>query len=102
MTVAEIQKRFEATIDQYYAELKYMKTGFREKTELWHIGGILQAALHILPNDNYFQLKKYVYDTYGYNPGGVAEQITFDEIGGGRIECDEIRNCANDANIMVI
>ena len=79
-----------------------MKTGFREKTELWHIGGILQAALHILPNDNYFQLKKYVYDTYGYNPGGVAEQITFDEIGGGRIECDEIRKCANDANIMVI
>ena len=87
MTVAEIQKRFEATIDQYYAELKYMRPGFREETELWHIGGVLQAALHILPLERYYDLKQYVYDTHGYNPGGVgsiATQMTFDEIAGGR------------------
>lgn len=59
-----------------------MKTGFREKTELWHIGGILQAALHILPFEKYYDLKEYVYKTYGYDPGGVngiARQVTLNE-----------------------
>lgn len=82
MTVAEIQKRFEATIDQYYAQLKYMKPGYRKETELEFIGGVLQAALHILPLERYYGLKQYVYDQHGYNPGGVgsiARQVTLNE-----------------------
>jgi hypothetical protein len=83
MTVAEIQKRFEATIDQYYSQLKYMKPGYRKETELEYIGGILQAALHILPWDNYYALKEYVYKVHGYNPGGVggiSGQISISEL----------------------
>lgn len=78
MTVKEIQQQFEACVDQYYAELKYMDPNYRKESELHHIGGILQAALHVLPNKNYFDLKQYIYDTHGYDPGGVR-QISLEE-----------------------
>ena len=74
MTHAEIVDCFHATIDQYYAELRYMRSGYREESEVWHIGGILQSALHILPTDMYYGLKQYIYRNYGYDPGGCSDQ----------------------------
>lgn len=72
--------RFHATIDQYYAEMKYMRSGYRERTEVWYIGGILQAALHILPTNLYYDLKQYIYEKYGYDPGGCSDrQISLTE-----------------------
>lgn len=81
MTIQEIERMFEKTIDQFYAfpSEKYIK-----EAQLFYIGGILQSALHILPNENYFNLKKYVYVKHGYDPGGVRDgQITFYEYTGG-------------------
>lgn len=80
MTIAEIEEGFRKTVDQYYAQLKYMKEGHREKTEVWFIGGMLQSALHIIPNDNYFNLKQYIYRRYGYDSGGCEDgQISIGE-----------------------
>ena len=67
MTVAQIKKGFERTIDQWYA---FPNKEYVRENQLQYIGGILQAALHILPNDSYFALKQYVYDKHGYDPGG--------------------------------
>lgn len=78
MTVKEIQQRFEKCIDQYYAQLKYMDPNYRKETEMLKIGGMLQAALHVLPNKNYFELNEYVYTKHGYDPGGV-KQMTMQE-----------------------
>lgn len=81
MTNAEIKHRFEKTIDQYYKQLPYMRPEYREESELHYIGGILQAALHVLPNDMYFELKMYIYTNHGYDPGGCdIGQISLNEI----------------------
>lgn len=79
MTIAEIEAGFKATIDQFYDFRG--RIGYVDKEEqLHHIGGILQAALHILPTDRYFALKQYIYDKHGYNPGGVdTGQINLEE-----------------------
>lgn len=74
MTTAETRDRFYATVDQYYAQLKYMSPEYRKKSEVFLIGGILQAALHILPTNMYFGLKKYIFEKYGYDPGGCLDQ----------------------------
>ena len=68
MNNSELMERFKATIDQFYAQTP---KAYARETQLHFIGGVLQAALHILPNENYFDLKKYVYDQHGYDPGGV-------------------------------
>ena len=67
MTKENVIKRFEACIDQFYA---FPNKDHIKETQLDYIGGILQAALFILPNDDYFALKQYVYDKHGYDPGG--------------------------------
>lgn len=51
MTVNEIEKRFKASIDQWY---QYPNKNYVKENQMHHIGGILQAALHILPLDNYY------------------------------------------------
>lgn len=87
MKHSEIENGFQKTIDQYYSQLKYMKDGYRDMSELWFIGGILQAALHILPTDMYYGLKQYIYDKHGYDPGGVASgQINITEWEGMKNE----------------
>ena len=78
MTVNEIEKRFKASIDQWY---QFPNKNYVKENQMHHIGGILQAALHILPLDNYYALKQYVYDAHGYDPGGVTTgQISFDDL----------------------
>lgn len=69
MTTAEIESGIKATIDQYYS---FPITGYIKENQLQFIGGVLQTALHLLPNDRYFALKQYIYDRYGYDPGGVT------------------------------
>lgn len=71
MTHAEIEKGFQATIDQFYAQRGVCH--YVPGEELYFIGGILQAALHIIPTNRYLALKQYIYDKHGYDPGGVAE-----------------------------
>ena len=65
----EIFTRFKATVDQFYKETP---RDYIEKVQIYFIGGILQSALHILPNEKYFELKCYIYEAHGYDPGGVA------------------------------
>ena len=66
MTTTEIISGFQATIDQFYG----LPKAFINKAQQHYIAGILQAALHILPTNRYFELKQYIYDTHGYDPGG--------------------------------
>lgn len=69
MNKDEIEERFRGCIDQWFHTCKHLHDA-EEKT-LWYIGGVLKAALFILPNDRYFALKQYCFDKHGYNPGGV-------------------------------
>ena len=78
MTASEIEHGFRATIDQFY---KYSSKRYVEQAQLHFVGGVLQSALHILPNDKYFALKEYIYIRYGYDPGGCKDgQISLKEI----------------------
>ena len=80
MTNAEIEKRFKAAIDQYY---NFPNEKYVRDNQLQFIGGLLQAALHILPFDDYYALKVYCWEQHGYDPGGVTTgQIRLDEIVG--------------------
>ena len=82
MTTKECSDGFKKTIDQFYA---FPNKAYNEQRQLHFIGGVLQAALHILPNDEYFKVKQYVYDNYGYDPGGcVTMQINMEEYLAGR------------------
>ena len=74
MTNEEIQQRFERVIDQYF---HYPS----QSDVVPYIGGVLQAALFILPLENYYELKRYTYKKHGYDPGGVqSEQMTIQEL----------------------
>jgi len=80
MTIAEIEKRFRKTIDQYYA---YPCEEYIKAHQTEYIGGVLHAALHILPFENYYSLKVYCYTQHGYDPGGVTDgQMSLDELEG--------------------
>ena len=70
MTNKEIASRFRKTIDQYFKFVFNPK--YEELCKVHYIGGILQSALHILPFDEYYSLKVYIYEQYGYDPGGVT------------------------------
>ena len=74
MTNAEIQRRFERVIDQYFHYPTQVDV-------VPYIGGVLQAALFILPLDNYYELKEYTYKKHGYDPGGASTgQMSIDEL----------------------
>ena len=74
----EIEQRFRATIDQFYT---FPSQDYIKRAQLNFIGGVLQSALHILPLDRYLALKEYIYEKYGYDPGGVVTgQIRIEEI----------------------
>ena len=78
MTNAEIYQKVKDTIDQFYHVLndRYVRDA-----QLHFIGGVLQTALHLLPLDDYYSIKKYIFEKHGYNPGGVADdQITLDDM----------------------
>lgn len=77
MSNTEIVNRIKATIDQFYS---YPQKAI-EKEELHFIGGVLQTALHLIPTKDYYEVKEYIYRTYGYDAGGCADgQIQIDEI----------------------
>jgi len=77
-----IMARIKAVIDQFYAFRKY-NAAYVEKVQTDYIGGVLQAALFLLPNDRYYEVKYYIFDTYGYDPGGCADrQMSIFEIMG--------------------
>ena len=71
MLLIDVENGFQATIDQFYAEYRGVKPD--PTIELHFMGGLLQAALHILPNDRYYALKQYIYDKHGYDPGGCSD-----------------------------
>ena len=83
MTNKEIQERIKKTIDQFY-NLCFIRE-HREKYKDWelhYIGGVLQTALHLLPYNQYDELKFYIYDAYGYDPGGCSPdyQLEFKDL----------------------
>lgn len=80
MTISEIEIRFQKTIDQHFAE-KARAVTWDKTDEMNYIGGILQAALHILPTDRYLALKQYIYDKHGYDSGGCdTGQMTLEDM----------------------
>lgn len=75
-----IETRIKKTIDQFYAGRRY-SPGYAKEAQLHFIGGVLQTALHLLPNDRYYELKRYIWETYGYDPGGCRDgQISIFEM----------------------
>jgi hypothetical protein len=79
ITQAWIEERIKKVIDQHFQEAKHISDKEWLKTQRLHyIGGIMQTALFLLPLDKYFELVRYCYDTYGYDPGGAQDsQLTF-------------------------
>ncbi len=43
------------------------------QVEMYIVWGIIEAALYVLPLDDYQALKDWVLDEYGYNVGGAHE-----------------------------
>lgn len=72
MTSTEIKERIKKTIDQFYNTLFFKGAPKSKDWELHYIGGILQTALHLLPLKEYEEIKFYIYETYGYDPGGCS------------------------------
>ena len=83
MKEAEIEERFKKTIKQRFHYLPYIKPECEEEEKIetiYFIGGVLQSALHIIP-DRYYDLKMWIYKTYGYDPGGCTDgQLTINEM----------------------
>ena len=76
MTNLEIIESFKRTIDQFYQQRSPKSI---DDAQLHFIGGVLQTALHMIPTDDYYDLKKYIYAKWGYNPGGVDGQMNITE-----------------------
>jgi len=70
MNNAEIKERFQMTIDQYYS---HPNEQYIRENQMHFIGGVLQAALHILPWNDYHSLKVYCFEQHRYDPGGVSD-----------------------------
>ena len=80
MTQKEVKQRIQMTIDQFYRQ---STTQWIEKAQLFFISGILQTALHLVDTDTYYSIKQYIYQQYGYDPGGCSDgQITMDDMEG--------------------
>ena len=76
MTNKEMIERIRATIDQFY---RHPNSRYIEETQLHFIGGVLQTALHLLPTDDYYDMKNYIFAKWGYNAGGVDGQMNINE-----------------------
>ncbi len=73
LTYDKVQKKIERAIDQHFQESRYVTDKKYLKTQRLHyIGGIMQAALFILPLDKYYEVARYCYEKHGYDPGGQA------------------------------
>lgn len=60
----------------------------RKTIEDYMAWGIVHLALYILEFDEYNAFKQYIYDTKGYNPGGVETgQIDIFDLKGEEDEC---------------
>ncbi len=76
MTNAKIIEGIKKTIDQFY---RGPSSRHIEEAQLHFIGGVLQTALHLLPTDEYYDIKNYIFAKWGYNPGGVDGQMNVNE-----------------------
>ena len=70
ITYAWIEERIKMVIAQHFQESRYMDKDYVKEWRIHYIGGIMQTALHLLPNDRYFVITRWIYETYGYDPGG--------------------------------
>lgn len=79
ITYGWIEQRIKKCIDQHFKESRHITDMEWLKVQRLHyIGGVLQTALHLLPTDRYFELKRYCKEKHGYNPGGLDGQLTFE------------------------
>lgn len=73
LTYAWIEERIKAVINQHFQESKNIKDlEWLETMRVHYIGGIMQTALHLLPNERYFAINRWIYETHGYDPGGES------------------------------
>jgi len=78
MTNWEIYSQLTRVVDQFY---KQSTEKWIKESQLHYIGGVCQCALFLLDFDKYMRFKQYIYNTYGYDPGGCAdEQLSVNEI----------------------
>ena len=71
-TFAWMEYKIKAVIDQYFRESMYMDKQHADEWKTHYIGGVLQAALFLLPFDRYMACKMHCYEKYGYDPGGCS------------------------------
>lgn len=78
MTQAEIKNRILKTIDQFY---NFPNRNYITENQLQFIGGVLQTALHLVDFGTYNDIKQYIFNSYGYDPGGCTDgQISLSDM----------------------
>lgn len=79
---SENLKRLKKCVDSEFISWDRTTLSSKEKEtiEEYEAWGIVHAALYVLNFDEYNELKKYIYEKHGYDPGGVVDsQISFYE-----------------------
>lgn len=75
-------ERCKKCVDQTFIDWNKTRLSSREKREIeeYEAWGIVSLALYVLNFDEYNEFKRYIYETHGYDPGGVRDgQIDFRE-----------------------
>ena len=72
--MSQLFEKCKQCIDSVYISWDKTKLSTKEKRtiEEYEVWGIVKLALYILNNKEYDQLKQYIYDKHGYDPGGVV------------------------------
>ena len=82
--MSKLLDRCKKCVDQVYIDWNKAIISNSEKRQIeeYEAWGIVHLALYILNFDEYNEFKRYIYEKYGYDPGGVSDgQISMDEIG---------------------
>lgn len=74
--MSKMLERCKACVDQTFIEWEKctkMQKEERRSTEEHIVWGIVHMALYILDFKEYNELKRYIYNKYGYDAGGAAD-----------------------------
>lgn len=81
--MSKILERCKKSVDSVFIDWEKTTLSKKEKRciEEYMAWGMVHLALYILETDEYYAFKKYIYDTHGYDAGGVADgQLTLKEM----------------------
>jgi hypothetical protein len=80
--MSALLERCKKCVDSEFTNWEKTRLSSAEKreTEEYIAWGIVHLALYILPTEEYFEFKKYIYDKHGYDAGGVTDgQVSIEE-----------------------